>query len=135
MGITKLHAHLKPLSRDVDVAAYAGCSVGVDASAWLHRAYHGARAVVGAVQPGGRVDAHGAAGVRRDVDVARERFEVRMQLGDAHVSSCRFQFRLQRRAAVVPSRVWSNSHLCGVRFKISTSENKLSPCCLYLAPL
>ena len=42
MGITKLHAHLKPLSRDVDVAAYAGCSVGVDASAWLHRAYHGA---------------------------------------------------------------------------------------------
>ena len=44
MGITKLHAHLKPLSRDVDVAAYAGCSVGVDASAWLHRAYHGARA-------------------------------------------------------------------------------------------
>ena len=43
MGINKLRAHLKPLSRDVDVAAYAGCSVN-DASAWLHRAYRDARA-------------------------------------------------------------------------------------------
>ena len=44
MGITKLHGRLKPLSRDVDITAYAGLAVGVDASAWLHRAYHGARA-------------------------------------------------------------------------------------------
>ena len=39
MGVTGLMKALRPLSRDVDVREYRGLAVGVDASAWLHRAY------------------------------------------------------------------------------------------------
>ena len=89
--------------------------------------------MVGAVQPGGRVDAHGAAGVGRDVDVARERFEVRVQLGDAHVQ-----------CLVVVNGAWSRApprlsalRVCGqtriyvvcadVRFKIQQPLTKARP--------
>ena len=37
MGITGLHAALKPYTRDVHASAYRGKRVGCDASCWIHK--------------------------------------------------------------------------------------------------
>ena len=54
MGVTGLMKALRPLSRDVDVREYRGLAVGVDASAWLHRAYWPAMLRVMGIGPPGR---------------------------------------------------------------------------------